>query len=236
MTEIAFQLWSSRHSTRANAAVPGWAVPHRANSARPSGFLSAPEMSWSILATCLSPDDGDDVAAVPRRAGVGLLDRRGEPDRPQQREAQLLLGGPDVRRELGRAPVCDLRADRLGVDGQQVPVGHLVELADREGLGGVALGAGGGAVLAGGRDRLVVRQPVAGTEGGSGRRRGGRRDGRGGGTVGEGSAVGVLLVRRAGGEGEHRDHQECEPPHAVVAAQQTDRRLPACHSPSWNHV
>ena len=40
----------------------------------------------------------------------------------------------DVRRELGRAPVRDLRADRLGVDGQQVPVGHQVELADREGL------------------------------------------------------------------------------------------------------
>ena len=55
MTEIAFQLWSSRQSTRLNAAVPGWAVPHRANSARPSGFLSASKMSWSILATFLSP-------------------------------------------------------------------------------------------------------------------------------------------------------------------------------------
>ena len=101
MTEIAFQPWSSRQSTRLNAAVPGWAVPHMANSARPSGFLSASKMLWSILATCWSPltaMTSQRYHAAPASdcsmVGVNHTGR-------SMRQAQLLLGGPDVRPELG---------------------------------------------------------------------------------------------------------------------------------------
>ena len=54
--------------------------------------------------------------------------------------------------------------------------------------------------------------------------------------VGEGSAAGFSSSDVQPARASTATTSEGESPHAVVAAQQTDRRLPAFHSPSWNHV
>ena len=63
-------------------------------------------------------------------AGVGLLDGRSEPDRPQHAEPPVLRRAADERGETLRAGLRDLVAHARRVDGQQVSVDDGFELPD----------------------------------------------------------------------------------------------------------
>ena len=165
-------------------------------------------------------------------------------------EPQRLLGSA----EEGGQPARALRGHRalgLGaVDAAERALDQVRDLADGDGACGVLVVARARPGSRHRRQGLVEVEPVARPLAAAGPAVGAIADASGVGPASEASealgdgvrrsAVGASVTRV--GAARERQHQDAaptptpDPAHDSVAAQQTDRRLPASHSASWNHV
>ncbi len=245
---MASQLCLLPQMTRSKPGAPGSAVPQMPYVARPASLSSTPLSDPFRVAS--RPSDSTPIASqryhdCPESdcCTVGLnqtvesmLSRRARSSPPTY----------DVNRR-GQS-VASWRRTRVESTASRWPSTTVSRVADVERPRGHRARAGDRLAAAGRRDRVVVREPVAGVRPGARRclrglagRRRGRRGGRG---RRRGRLVlGGVLTHQQHGQGAHGDqhadqerHTETPSGHWSVLAQQTDRRLPASHSASWNQV
>ena len=239
MTSTARHLCFSEHTTRLNPRASGAAVPQVPNRSSAPSVSSTPFSLAGRVSSLPCRLRRDDVAAVPVRPCVGVLQGRAEPDdlEPAQ-PLRCLVATHECARGVG-AGLRDLLAHGARVDREEVSVDHQREPADLDRHRRVRTAARDRLARVDGVGGLAQGQLVAAADLGRGRRWRCRARCDLGALLGSG--VRFLRRRRTAGEQSQYDDQErgcgaLRTGHSSVFAQQTERRLPACQSPSWNQV